>query len=320
MQEATVTQVRLNNDVVAELAVKAAQKPGVAKIEVDGEEGVFLVLPQGLRAESIKKFVDEYRERPARKTGTVRLGDLASFIDLVERFKDSESVIFARAAGQPSQNAGSQPPVLEAVFNYHEPTHLAEGTGDKGQPRFGDHRAIYAFPVSEEWLAWTRGNGKQMSQEEFAAFVEDRIGDVADPGQASGTLADFFRAKLGVEFATPARLMELSRGLSVRVGQRVRNAQNLATGEAQVQFIEEHADEAGVPLKIPGAFVLAIPVFQFGAPYQVAARLRYRLAGGSINWFYELHRADRIFDHAFKEACDTAQERTGLPLFIGSPE
>lgn len=30
--------------------------------------------------------------------------------------------------------------------------------------------------------------------------------------------------------------------------------------------------------------------------------------------------ADRIFDHAFREACEDARARTELPLFYGQPE
>ncbi len=71
---------------------------------------------------------------------------------------------------------------------------------------------------------------------------------------------------------------------------------------------------------MPGAFLVAIPVFKGGAPYQIPARLRYRVREKSITWFYELHGVDRVFDHAFSEACAKAANDTGLPLFLGAPE
>lgn len=330
MAEGTVGGVRTENDVLADLAVKAAGKASMLKLEDGQVEIGVAVLPTGIRIESVKKYMDEYRLAPERKKGTAHLGDLASFIALVNRFKDSESAIFARPGAQPQKNVGVTAPLLLAVFNYNEPTNITQFHGDnapgdqvtthEGKPRFGDHRADYVFPLSEEWKTWNAQDSEPLTQEAFAAFLEDHVGDVADSGAASNELSAFFFEKLGVTFASPARLIELSRGLSVRVGQKVRNAQNLATGEAQVQFIEEHNDETGGPLKVPGAFLLAIPVFQFGPLYQVAARLRYRVSGGNIVWFFELHRADRIFDHAFKEACETAQKDTSLPLFIGAPE
>lgn len=311
MAEGTIGGMRLDTDVIAELAVKAAGKGAMLELKDDQVAVGVAVLPQGLRLESVKKFMDEYRLQPERKKGLAHLGDLDSFIELTNRFKDRNSVIFARP----------QPPILLAVYNYNEPTLVTDEVESRdGAARFGDHRADYVFPLSDEWKIWDAQNAEPMTQEAFAAFIEDHIGDVADPTEASTSLSAFFFEKLGVDFATAARLMELSRGLSVRVGQKVRNAQNLATGEAQVQFVEEHTDELGGALKVPGAFLIAIPVFQFGPLYQVAARLRYRVATGNIVWFFELHRPDRIFDHAFKEACDQAKSKTSLPLLIGSPE
>lgn len=322
---------RTNSDAVAELAVRAAGKTEhITLVLDDGLKAQVLALPQNLRLESIKKFLDEYRTTPERKKGTAKAGDLASLIGLANRFKDEYSAIFARPGKLATEaDATAAAPVIEVVFNYNEPTTVGVPVGGSldqaleshaGGPRFGDHRAIYAFPFSEEWKAWNLQNAKPMTQELFAMFLEDHIADVASPNGAPSELSAFFFEKLGVDFATPARLIELSRGLTVHVGQKVRNAKNLASGEAQLQFVEEHQDAAGGELKVPGAFLLAIPVFQFDAPYHVAVRLRYRVAGGNIVWLFELHRADRIFDHAFKEACDKAKKDTGLPLFIGSPE
>lgn len=318
---------RTNSDAVAELAVKAAQKPGLLELKLDGIEAPVAVLPAGIRLESIKAHLDAFRTAPERMKGTAKLGDLASLIGLTNRFKDEHSAIFARPGKLVGDESGPAcAPVIEAVFNYNEPTVVRVDNPEiahdasNGKPRFGDHRAIYAFPFSEEWKAWNLQDGKPMVQELFAAFLEDHVADVASPSGSPTELSAFFFEKLGVEFATPARLVELSRGLTVHVGQKVRNAKNLASGEAQLQFIEEHQDATGGELKVPGAFLLAIPVFQFDAPYHVAVRLRYRVNGGNIVWLFELHRADRIFDHAFREACSKAKRDTELPLFIGSPE
>lgn len=312
--EAQHTPLRGNSEVVAELAVRAAGKPELIALVLDDRlKAQVLAVPQGMRIEAIKGYLDAYRTEPERARGTAVLGDLESFIAHALRGKDKDSVLFARP-GLIEENT-VRAPAIEAVLNYNSPN-----VDDKDAPRFGDHRSRYDFPFSEEWKTWVKWNGKQLPQEVFAALIEDRLADVGDPDAASDELSAFFFERLGVEFATPQKLIELSRGLSVHVGQKVRNAQNLASGEAQVQFVEEHSDEAGKPLKVPGAFLLAIPVFQFGALYQVAARLRYRVAGGGITWFYELHRVDRIFDHAFREACKKAEDETGLPLFMGSPE
>lgn len=263
-----------------------------------------LLLPQGIEAHSLKPFLDEYRRAPERRKGIAYLGDLDSFIAHAKRFADEDSALFA--------DPSATNPSLTAVLDYHR-------IGSDGAPRFGQHRGVYSFPLSDEWQAWQKSNGKAMGQAEFAEFVENRVTDLADPSGA-GESALALAEAIGATFASPSKLLELSRGLSLRVGARVQNATNLTTGEVQMQFVTEHQDERGAPLKVPGAFLVALPVFRSGALYQLAARLRYRLRDGVVSWFYELHRSDRVFEHAFKEACDLAQKETNLPLFVGAPE
>lgn len=287
-------------DVVAKL-VKDHIKPEFVTLDAAGNRAV--ILPAGLEPYSIKELVDEYRTVPERRKGTASLQDLASFVAHANRFKCETSAIFA----DPTK------PSLVSVLDYHP-------AGPKNEDaRHGGHRGLYLFPLSDEWKAWKDLDKKPLGQAEFAEMVETRITDFADPAGA-GESAKTLSQLVGCQFASPSRLLELSRGLTVRVGARVQNATNLATGEASMRFESAHSDEAGAPLKVPGAFLIAVPVFRSGAMYQLAARLRYRVQGPSVTWFYELYRPERAFDHAFREACDTAQKETDLPLFVGSAE
>lgn len=306
--------------VVADL-VKAHVAPQLVELtDPNGKKCNVLVLPGaegGLVAGSIKPFVDAYATRPERRKGTARLEDLASFIAHANRFKDADSALFACST--------RSAPSLTSVLDYHEALNgplleesVASSTGE-AQPRYGEHRGVYAFPLSDEWKAWNDQNKKPLDQAAFAEFIESRLLDLADPKEA-GTYAVDVALGLGCSLAGPSKLLELSRGLTVRVGSLVTNAANLATGEAQLTYQTTHTDDGGAPIKVPGAFLLAIPVFRGGAPYQIPARLRYRVREKVVTWFYELHGADRVFDHAFTEACDEAARETGLPLFRGSPE
>ncbi|MCL2777745.1 MAG: YfdQ family protein [Polyangiaceae bacterium] len=267
-----------------------------------------IVLSEGLRIESMKEFFDEYLAKPERRKGTANFDDLDSFIAHAKRFADTGSAIFA-------DRGLLRTPRLTSVIDYHWAGHEKDT-----DPRFGGHRGIYSFPLSTEWTAWKEADGKALDQAAFASFLEDRLLDVVgDPSNASSS-AKAFADALNVTFAPAWRLLELSRGLSVRVGSSVRNAQNLQTGEVQVNFVTEHQDETGGPLKVPSAFIVAIPVFRQGDKYEIPARLRYRIKDGKISWFYELHGVDKVFDHAFREACTKAQTETNLPLFFGTPE
>lgn len=305
--------------------------PAYAAIEVPGPDlaGTVPVLllngPSGSAVHSLKKFADEYRVTPERRVGTAEMLDLASFIAHVNRFKDADSALFGdndRAA-----------PSLLSVLDYHErvniPTELlATDVAEQPlspSPRFGKHRTFYKFPLSDEWRAWHGHDGKTMVQADFAAFLEDRIGDVIPPpvddGQPDATDAmEQLGRLLGGNFASPSRLLELSRGMQVHQNEKVRNAVNISTGEVQITYEAAHQDAQGAPLKVPNLFLIGIPVFRSGEPYRVAVRLRYRVKDGSVIWHYQLYRADKVFDHAFEEAAALAASATGLPLFTGKPE
>lgn len=304
---------RTQADVIKELTLAGSVAPTIIKLEHNvgsgtdlPEEIPLLATPKGpgvYDVSSVKKLIDEYRLNPERRKGTAVLADLDSFIDHANRFKNDDSVIFA----DPNPTS----PSLTSVLNYHE------GKAD-GEPRFGDHRGRYNFPLSDEWKCWIGKNGEDMGQAEFAEFIEDRIGDVLEPTEAMDSALKFAKS-ISCEFATPIRLVDLSRGLAIRVGGRIMQSVKLQSGESSLQFETTHQDESGAPLKVPGAVLLAIPVFLHGPLYQVPARLRYRTSNG-MSWRFDLYRTDVIFQHAFQEAWERAKANTELPVLRGAPE
>jgi uncharacterized protein YfdQ (DUF2303 family) len=292
-------------EVVAKLARELAEVNTLPIVRGSSDSAYVLTIPSGRTVTSVKKLLDEYLPAPERREGTATLFDVASFVEHVKRFADVDSVVFA----DPTPASAK----LTAVIDYHR-------AGADADPRFGRHRAVYSFPLSDEWRAWTAKDvGGGMAQKDFAEFVENRIADVMSPEKA-GQAARALSETIGASFATPAQLMALSRGLAVTIGRRVKNAVNLSTGEVEVSFVEEHADSTGKPLKVPGAILLSIPVFRGEDHYQVPARLRYRVTGEGLRWSVDLYRTDVIFRDAFMGACATVKEATGLPLLLGSPE
>lgn len=303
-----------NNPVleVGELAQRAALSPQLMQFESpDNVLGQCFVVPQidssgraSVTLQSAAKFYEEYRKQPLRRQGTARLGDLESLIGHINRFKDADSAIFA--------DTNHTAPAITAVLDYHR-------AGAAESPRFGHHRSYYGFPISDEWTAWTNAHGNEMSQSLFAEFIESHIVDVVEYSPECKSAAAFAE-KCGLTFATPAQVLELSRGLSVNVEGKLAATVNLQNGVKQIQFTESHTGENGAPLKVPGAFIVGIPVFRAEARYQVCVRLRYRKQGPSLNWIMELWRNGEVFDAAIKDACDKVKAATGLPLLVGTPE
>lgn len=251
---------------------------------------------------------DQFRANPKFRRGSAHLTKIDSLIEHVNRFKDDDSVLFAID--------DRTRPSLTAVLNYH-------AAGAKGSPRFGDHRAHFAFPLSDEWKAWTEKDGAVFKMAEFAHFLEDRIIDVLELIAEEDSLPEDMQRFVNIcggTVASPNKLVELSRGLQVFEKASVGEAINLATGEAQISFQSEHTNSYGSALNVPGLFLIGIPIFKHGPIYRIAARLRYRKTPEGLFFFYELWRADRSFDHAFNEACERVQIETELPLLFGWPE
>lgn len=279
----------------------------------DGQGGKIqmLALPDGqskFTLKSIKDELDKYagERAPKRRHGTAVLDDLPSFVEHVNRFKSPASALFVRVDGAK--------PSLGCVFDYYP------AGADVQQTAWCGHRACYAFPLSDEWKAWQKASGEIMGQAVFAAFLEDRIGDVVDPATAFESTRDD-ALQLGVTLATPSQIRSLADGLDVRVDARVCERRKLQSGESQLVFDVAHKDAStGAPLTVPSAFLLALSIFRNGAAYQVIVRLRYAIDGGALKWRVLPYQPERKLDHAFREAANVARDQTELPLFFGSPE
>jgi uncharacterized protein YfdQ (DUF2303 family) len=249
--------------------------------------------------------------KPVRRSGVAVTTSLASFCDLVRRHAAKNSVIFL--------DANWRAPKLTAVLDYHLQSDVKFDStfGDDDYARNGKHRVTYAFPLSDAWKAWIELNGKPMAQLEFATLIEDRIGEVAAP-----TEEEEFKwgTQFRTTFANPSDLIDLARGLEVRVGSTVKNRVRLDSGEVQLQFETENRTADGQPLIVPGLFMVSVPAFYLGDPLRIPARLRYRVKDGALVWFYDLYRPDLFVDERIRSDAETVRLDLGLPVYDGAPE
>lgn len=296
---------------LAEAARLGAEAKGIEIVQIEAPEGLSglpATMPAAiLRGEhpsinSVANLLETYRLHPERKSGTAEAQTFESFYELVNRHKTEHSAIFA--------DADWRKPSFIAVIDYH---HL----GEDGQPAYGKHRIRYAFPLSDEWKKWIEGDGSAMDQREFAWFLEDRVPELSSPtAHEKVTLEQQFATTI----ATPAQLVELSRGLQVHADTRVKAITVLQTGEGQVAWEESHNDADGKPLKIPGLFILSIAPFFMGEAVRIPVRLRYRVKDGKVHWTYQIYRPDQAITEHVRHAIFDAREKTGLPVYEGKPE
>ncbi len=290
--------------------------PEVLKFSgIGADTPAVLAVLQGMELKGIKTYLDQFRMRPERRSGTARFTDLSSFLAHANRFKGENSVLYA--------NDDAKSPSLTCVFDYHE-----AGSNEFEGTHFGQHRGVYPFPLSETWQAWSKAeDGGPMGMSEFAEFLEDRIGDVIEPlgapiegePEADQRLRAQIQ-RLGCTLASPSLLLDLSRNFRVNENSRTKVAQTLSSGEVSLKFENEHTDENGAPLRVPNMFLIQTPVFHGGALYRVPVRLRYRASSGQVRWIVERLHPELIFEDAIKEALDRATGETGLPVYRGAPE
>lgn len=296
-------------DKIADLA-KNAHGFTLHKIVIENGDEIGLPLSIGVGFDhrengrgltSLKEEIEKYRLHPERRTGVATVHTLTSFIDLVNRHKTAHSVIFA-ATSWPN-------PSLTAVIDYHEK--------ENGKPAFGEHRLSYPFPVSDEFKAWADQNGKSMDQGTFAAFVEERVAELAE---ASKDEKQRFETLFGSKMASPAEMLSLSRGLEIHVAGQVKNTCRLQSGESEIVFTEEHLDASGAKITVPGLFMVCVPAFLDGEAVRLPGRLRYRKNGSSIVWWYQLYRWKELLRERVVADLYTATAETDLPAYEGTPE
>lgn len=310
--------------------VQEIQKPSIMTIEgPDGRKAPVLLTPNGQGGMTVhegKRFIDDYQPRaaPERRRGMAVLESLASFVDHVNRFRVPESAIFMRRT----------PAMIEAVYDYHT----------SEQPRYGEHRATFAFPASTAWKAWREVNGKELGQTSFAEFLENHSADLIDPTRLPPSALEAIRdaeTATGVSCVHPEAIRVLAKGLEYHRKASSVELRNLRTGECKISFEEKLTGKDGEVLDIPGLFAIAVELFDARMPgeldptdptkrlpptasrYVIPVRLRVRAAsseGDGLRWTLLLHNVERCIDLALSEAAERVSTETKCPVFWGSPE
>jgi len=304
-------------DRIADLAQQSQSFEIVELTAPDGMNGVPAKIPAIYKhgasptLAGVEQLFEPYRTNPARRKGTATADTLQSFISLVRRHMDGDSAIFA---------ATTFPNVkLTAIIDYNRTAKEADAADRdlEHEPRWGQHRVAYAFPLTDEFKAWMKMDGEPFKQIEFAQFLEEHIAELAAPYAAEQS---DYEPKFGAKFALPMELIELSRFLEVNVKQAFKQSNRLQSGERKIVFESEHVNSQGEAIVIPGIFMISVPAWIDGEPVRIPARLRYRTAGSEVIWFYDLYKPDFWLREQVINDATTASSETGLPVYLGAPE
>lgn len=261
-------------------ALSALAGAAMQATNVDGHH--FVMVPKDFRREDITDAVEKAQPTPYRKRGTIHVHDLDS---LLAYARDQSAAEF----GYIYANIDSRK--IIAVFND------AKG----GSPGWRDHRCEYQAAYTPEFGKWLEKDRKEFSQGAFAEFIEDNLADLhPDFAQVLLDVATTISAKTNINFSS---------------------ARRLENGQVQLTYnevIDAKAGAAGA-LEIPKVFSLGMRVFRNGPGYVIRARLKYRLHDGSVKFWYELDRIERVIEDAFAGYVDQLRADSGYSVLLGAP-
>ena len=271
----------LNEKTVEAIAKLARQ--ALAPVTITANGIPFALVPQDCKIEDLTKFVyNGFNEHPHRKQGTVKTLDVASFCEYFAAFMDEHSRIFADETKQQ----------ILGVLDYH-------GAGDNA-PRWCQHRVELTARLCEEWNEWTGKDGVKFNQQDFAEFMEDNAPDILTPDAAT--------------------MLEMARSLSAKTEAEFASAIRIANGSVQFKYNENVKGVFGAGnLEIPEAFVIGIPVFIGSERVRLTARLRWRINGGKLSFWFDLLRRSAILRDAFLNLRDGIAETLKRTIINGTP-
>lgn len=267
--------------------VKTLLDAGAAGGEVRTiSDGVpFAIVPEGYEAKGLEKMLPA----PIRKRAAVTTSDATGFIDYLNKHSDADhSLIYAQIDSE--KNICK----LVAVIDDHGGT----------IPQWREHTCAFEPKQAVEWSRWLGKNKAVMSQTDFATWLEDNLPDVATvPGFPTGT-----------------EILAMALGFEANAEKRLRSKINLQNGGVQFEFVEDEDKDTRTSMKVFERFTLGLPVFDGSASaYPLEARLKYREKSGTLSFWYELIRPDRVFKTAVTDELANIKSGTSLNIIAGVP-
>lgn len=312
-------------------AIIAALKDAgeVKRLEIGSGDGILVAVPKGVEVKDLTAQLDQLEDAPRQRSGIETVHDLASFINQVNRYKNTASQIWGALVIDTKGDVKDM--TLTAVLD--APQGGEETAGGDPKARWGRHRVHYAFPLSREWNAWASIDGKGLEQPELAEFLERRLADVvpeprslfSDPVSGAQNertaVTDPAILKLLGELdkhvATPSELVKITRSFNVNQSRKAEVSTDRDTGDIRVAY-EEVGTKGPEVVRVPNLILVQAPVVVNGDRFMMAVHFRYRAMPGGVKFFLERHQPERVLELVFSEALDAVAEQTSLTPIRGA--
>ncbi|MCA3109867.1 MAG: DUF2303 family protein [Rhodocyclaceae bacterium] len=249
------------------------------------DAGEFIILRNADGSERVE-WIQKVAPWPERKTGTVPVNDIDSFIFYWKQHVE-DGHIYAQMS----------PAKFVGVLNDHQPNGVEGPIADRR-----DHRVIYEVKHSTEWSTWEKISCQRFeSNEQLARFIERNMPDFVEPsGARMAEIALNFLLKADVEFTSVQRLQD---------------------GNIQLGYTNNVNASAG-GAAIPEMCRIRIPVFEGinATLYDIETRFRYRKAGDKVVFWFELVRPHKVLELAFRDLWEHVGKQTSEHIILGRPE
>ena len=240
-------------EIVRDLTVQASEP-----FNADNDHGLVRILPEGAREISTEKF----QSFPNRIRRWVRLETIKAMADYHKRFANEQTCCYVSRRSETIVMVIDEPSLEVAAWE--------------------DHGARLPLENSQEWHAWRANDRRDLSQIEFAEFLEDHLEDLASHGDVVFDAVTAFQVKRDEKF---------------------KSAIDLGTGE--IEFSYERHNQPTSPVSLPRKISLGIPIYDASAEaLKFDVRLKYRQRDGVLKFRYEIVRPERVIEEAFRSIED----------------
>jgi uncharacterized protein YfdQ (DUF2303 family) len=261
--------------------IVAAVCANLAKpVIIDSGTAPFVMVPKGYCLLGVTNF----RDKPRVIEADPSFVDAGSFSDYVNRFKTPNTQLFATVSVEGLE--------VQAIFDYHAPNHTPERCS---------FRAKFLAKYTPEWNTWTIKDRSGFSQLEFATWLEENAKLIVSP--------------------TGADLLELVKSLEAKQSVNYNSAIRLDNGSTRLNFeerIEATSNTASGKMDMPATIKAGIAVFEGSDPYEINARLKYRLNGSKLSIWYETVQKHDILRVNIKELVKKIATATTIVPYLGN--
>lgn len=262
--------------------------PFEPRIEFVNDTPVLIQDEQG-HYESLEKYLNKPTRTRLNETLTV----FKSFLEAIKsRFNKDEATIYAR----------NEPHAKYNNFTFEGVAHDCR-TGDQWRDDFKiNWKGVFTVSARD----WLMNDEKPLPQEEFALFLDKHMADIVSPDGKDDKFAGL---------PTKAELYNFVTSLEDSKNQKFARKVNVQNGDVSVS-LERVSDDGTVQrLKLFERFAINLQLYEGFPAWRVMAKLRYRVANGSIVFFYDIEGLEELFIENRDWATAKIKE-TGLPVFI----